>query len=286
VTAPVPAGSSAAAPPPTVGDLAISAAEGTRTTARWLASALGAVPSLALLAALVRAPGDAGYDTTLLVAGVVSAAAGALVGVLGFAAVLVPLALEAPDLSTFDLSRVPAQPYRTVGELTAALTRLRDGATDTEGRLTAAYTGAQHAEQKKLAAESAVVDAELASEAKPRDKSLAQALRAARGVAAKERTTAGSATADLMSLQFSHGVWRDQVRRAELIQRDAFLLQAADEVRQRFRTARVLAVISVLLVAAGVLMLASAPQPKPKESTPSPASSASTGPVPRVSGSR
>ncbi|BBH70729.1 hypothetical protein ACTI_74140 [Actinoplanes sp. OR16] len=251
-----------------VGDLAVAAADGTRSTARWLASALGAIPSLAVLAALVRAPGDGGFDPASLIGGVTLAAIGALVGVLGFAAVLVPLSLETTDLSRMDLSRIPGQPFRAAAELASRLEASRAGANDAEGQILVAHARAQEAEHQRTAAESTLVGAEQASEAKPRDKALTEAVREARISAAEKRVAAASATARLTSLQFSLAQWSEQVRRAELVQRDAFLLHAADVVRRRFFIARILACFSVALVAAGVLLLATAPEPKPKDSAP------------------
>ncbi|WP_436536119.1 hypothetical protein [Actinoplanes sp. HUAS TT8] len=255
-------------PPAGVGDLAVSAAEGTRSTARWLASALGAIPSLALLTALVRAPGEAGYDTLPLILGVAAAATGALVGVLGFARVLVPLSLENKDLAGMDISRVPGQPYQSADDLLADLGRRQAAMTTKEGEILLIEAKAQLAEGLRVAAESELTVAEQRSEAKPRDKLLTEAVRTARITAAERRTAAATAAADLASKQYSLAFSTEQVRRAEAIRRDIFLLRAADEVRERFLLARVLAAGSVVLVAGGVLLLAVAPQPKPKDTPP------------------
>src|SRR5262245_61236324 len=91
-----------------VGD-ALHAAEGTRTASRWLALALGAIPSLAVLGAILRGPGDAGSNAWLLGVGVILAATGALVGVLGFARVVAPVGLEESKVrEKVPLSRLPA----------------------------------------------------------------------------------------------------------------------------------------------------------------------------------
>jgi len=253
----------------TLGDLAVGAAEGTRTTARWIASALGAIPSLAVLGALVRAPGEAGFRAGLLIPGVFLAAAGALIGVLGFARVLAPLALESKDLADVDLKRVAGQPFETAAELQTELGRTRAGARGVEAELVTATAKAQETERVRVAAEANVTDAEAAAgSGTPPDPASAQALRAARTELAARRREAASSAARLGSLQYDLTVWTEQSRRAEQILREAYLLRAADEVRRRFELAQLLACLSVLLVAGGVLLLAGAPAPKEKTAAP------------------
>lgn len=84
-------------------DEAVSVVDGIRSTARWIASSFGAIPSLAVLTSIVRAPGDAGFDPLKLALGVGLAALGAATGVLFFAWVIAPVPLEDHDVRKLDL---------------------------------------------------------------------------------------------------------------------------------------------------------------------------------------
>src|SRR6478735_2808213 len=112
-------------------DDALHAAEGTRTASRRLASALGAIPSLPVLGAIVRSPGDAGFNGWLLGIGVVLAAAGALVGVLGFARVIEPGPLEDAQVrKRIPLTRLPAVTISDWAAFDSELAGARTGLTD------------------------------------------------------------------------------------------------------------------------------------------------------------
>src|SRR6266508_179206 len=228
MTAGATAASESGVPPsPDVVDEAVGAAAGTRTAARWLASALGGIPSLAILASIVRAPGDAGFDETKLAVGVALAVLGAIVGVLGFARVIAPVPLEDKDLRGFDLTRIPGQPFTTFEELVKDMTDLRSGATGEEYEATGSLRASKRAEVKAQQDESAA-------------------------------KTAEQAAADAAGL----GVWTEQLSRREAIRRDVYRLKAADEVGRRYLHARVAAVFAAGLIAAGVVLLRLSPKPK------------------------
>src|SRR2546430_12050898 len=88
-------------------DDAQSAAAGIRQAAKWIASALAAIPALAVVGNIVKGPGDAGFQAPLLLVGVVLAAAGAYLGIYFFSEVLAPVPLEDVNLQGFDMSHLP-----------------------------------------------------------------------------------------------------------------------------------------------------------------------------------
>lgn len=129
---------SASLPDPTgtesadVVDEASAAAQGTRSAARWLASVLGGLPSLAILSAIVNAPGEAGFDVVRLSLGVGLCAVGALLAVLGFARVITPVPLEDKDLVDLDLKRIPGQPYTRFADLDRDMDAIRTAVLEEE----------------------------------------------------------------------------------------------------------------------------------------------------------
>ena len=242
-------------------DEAVAAAEGTRTAARWIASSLGAIPSLAVLAAIVRAPGDSGFDPTKLAVGVALAAVGALIGVLGFAWVIAPVPLEDKDVADVDLTLIPGQPFTTFGALNQELAQLRRGAAEMESRATASLVAAKRAEALAQSKEATAKAAEAEAQAASADAELQARARAARASAdeAAAEAAAAAATAAADSTELTQ--WQTQVARRDSIRQDAYRLKAASKVGTRYLVARWGAVLSVALVAAGVVLLGLAPNP-------------------------
>ncbi len=263
MTAGATAASESGVPPsPDVVDEAVGAAAGTRTAARWLASALGGIPSLAILASIVRAPGDAGFDETKLAVGVALAVLGAIVGVLGFARVIAPVPLEDKDLRGFDLTRIPGQPFTTFEELVKDMTDLRSGATGEEYEATGSLRASKRAEVKAQQDEAAAKTAEQEAAANPTDQALQQRAAEARTRADAAQRDAAAKAAQAAADAAGLGVWTEQLSRREAIRRDVYRLKAADEVGRRYLHARVAAVFAAGLIAAGVVLLGLAPKPK------------------------
>lgn len=242
-------------------DEAVAAAEGTRTAARWIASALGAIPSLAVLASIVRAPGDTGFDRTLLAVGVALAAAGAVIGVLGFAWVIAPVPLEDKDVEDVDLRRIPGQPFTKFSDLNAELGQLRRGAAGMESKATASLVEAKRAEALAQSKEAAAKAAEAQAQAAPGDAALQTRAQGARASADETAENAAAAAATSAADNAELGQWQTQVTRRDSIRQDAYRLKAASEVGKRYLVARWGAVLSVALVAAGVVLLGLAPNP-------------------------
>ncbi|MFC9594980.1 hypothetical protein ACFTUC_34970 [Streptomyces sp. NPDC056944] len=243
-------------------DEAVTAAEGTRSTARWIASSLGAIPSLAVLASVVRAPGDAGFDPAKLALGVGLAALGALVGVLGFARVLAPVPLQDVDLRDLELTRIPGQPYTTFADLDQSLQEMRTAASRMEPEARQSRGAAKAADADAQQAEAAATAAELAAEAAPGSEALRRHADETRADATRKRILASDRTREAEAKEASLAGWRDQASRRVAIRHDAYRLKATDVVGRRYRDALIAGVVSVGAIAAGVTLLGLAPEPK------------------------
>ena len=256
------ASGSEAIPSSDVVDEARSAAAGTRVAAKWLASALGSIPSLAVLASIVRSPGDAGFDKTKLWLGVGLAAAGAVLGVLAFARVIAPVPLEDKDLQDLDLRRIPGQPYEKFEKLRENLDALRGAEVDNSLKVVRALQSTKAVETAANRLEAEAKEADAAAKASPNDDTLTERAARARRDADAARKAADAQAAAAESRAAGHSVWSEQLARAEAVRRDAYGLKAADEVGKRFLEARIASVISVGLIAAGIVQLGLAPKPK------------------------
>jgi hypothetical protein len=213
-------------------DDARSAAAGTRTTARWLASALGAIPSIAIIAAIVRAPGDLGFEPTKLAVGVALAAAGATVGLIAFAWVLAPVALEDDDLTGFKIRRVPGHPYDSFTQLSDSIDAVRRASATLEFEAADHEAAAKEAEAEQAAAQAVVA----ALEARSDESGVAAELRTAQAKLAEKRAAATRAAGDAEAAGGSVTTFSDQLVARERIRSAAYSLKAGDVVRSDSRS--------------------------------------------------
>jgi hypothetical protein len=241
-------------------DEAVSVVDGIRSTARWIASSFGAIPSLAVLTSIVRAPGDAGFDPVKLALGVGLAALGAATGVLFFAWVIAPVPLEDDDVRKLDLRRVPGQPYATFEALERDLVSNRSAVTKKEEQVGQKQVAAKTAEARVVQYALAANRAELEAADMNADESLKQAARQARAEADTARTSAVAAATEAAAAIESLSLWTTQLERRYRIRQDAYRLAAADIVGRRYLMARIGAVVSVALVASGIVLLGLAPK--------------------------
>jgi hypothetical protein len=242
-----------------VADEAVFAADQTRKTSAWLASALGAIPSLAIIGSLVRDPGDYGFDTTELALGIGLAAAGAVLGTLAFAWVISPLKLTNDDLANFDMTRLPGPHFDNAQELLVEIELFKDlaRADREEGagvRREAARAKALAAEAERLA-----LLAEAAAKATSGDAGLQATAAEARQRADVAKQEMEQAAADAAAQAVTTPRWEGELEARERFRADALRLRAADEVGDRFFVAKLGAIVSVALVAAGIYFLALAP---------------------------
>jgi hypothetical protein len=225
---------------------------------------LGAIPSLAVLGAIVRSPGDAGFNGWLLGIGVVLAAAGALVGVLGFARVIEPVPLEDAQVrKKIPLTRLPAVTISDWADFDTELGGARTGLTDAEQR---SDTESEQASRSKAEAQGLVSiaeEAEARAKESPNDGALKHRATEARADASQKQRDAVAAEAKAAGSVVRLASWKREVSRRLAIREQAYLLAASDEVRGRYSKAQVAAGFAVALIAAGIVCLGLAPNPKP-----------------------
>ncbi len=242
-------------------DSAVNAAEGTRNAARWIASALGAIPGLAIIGAVVRDPGDAGFASDELLGGLLLAALGALLGILVFAYVLAPAGTEESDVSRIDPKRVPGHPFTSYEDLRDSADAFARVAGHREIEAAAAEQEAKEREAELAAAELQL----LKSGAKLKKDSTNAGTKAEveRDKAAVERLRheAQEAAAEVAGKLSQTNTWREQFDRLEALRGRLYQLAAADEVRRRFEAATVVSFLAVAMVAAGVGLIGLAPIP-------------------------
>jgi hypothetical protein len=246
-------------PPASISDSVFAAAEGTRATARWIATALGAVPSLAVLAAIVRAPGDAGFDGVKLGVGVGLAALGALVAILGFAWVIAPLSLEDTHLNDVNLKRIFGQPYTSIAELNESIEDVSAELSTADLRAIRASAKSQEAATRASEAEA---EAKAAEEAASGDPGQLPAAARARAEADKAESEAASAARTAAYWTGELTLRTNQLNRRNEIRRDAYLLKAADEVSRRYKWSLLVVALAVAAIATGIVSLGLAPKPK------------------------
>jgi hypothetical protein len=247
---------------------AASAAEGTRGAARWIASSLGAIPGLAVLASIVRAPGEAGFEATELTFGVFLAAAGAILGILAFANVLTPAAIEESELEDqgFDVRRLPGHPFGDYPTLKQEIEQMRTVSGQAGFEVVTAKARAASAEER-LAGREAEVDRlkdglDAAKEAER--EGLQRELASARKGELELRGTLTQEKARLAGLQVHATAISAQLRRRLEIRAGLYRLASSDKVRSRYEFAAGLSVVAVALVSGGLILLGLAPEDKAK----------------------
>lgn len=253
---------------PDVVDQAVEAAAGTRRAALWIASGLGAIPSLAILGSLVRAPGDSGYDGTQLVWGIILCAAGATAGILAFAWVISPVSLEDDDLDTLNMRRIPGSPSNSFKQLRWAIEWFRSALSVREDQIIDAEEESAEADAELARTEATATELEKrAKDGTSADKSAA---RRARQVADIQRQKSDDLKGKAAALTVTAKTWQGEFDERERLRAEAFKLKASDEVSDRFYIAKWIAGASVAAVAAGIALLAVAPNSKAPEASTSP----------------
>lgn len=246
-------------------------AAGLRSTARWIAAAFAGIPSLAIVGALIRAPGDAGFDAAFLIPGVVLAAVGALIGILAFADVLKPTGTSDDDASpNADVMKfLPESRFQTFPALRQALEEVRDDvggkrvtASDADG-----YAKAAEAEAAQAEAASVALDGLLKDLATPPADKVEEA-KQARAVARDLRAAAGAAAAASAIQRNEFELAEQRLVSLEALRRGAYGVQIGQTVAKRYKTANELSALAVLLVAGGVVCLALAPKSKVETTVP------------------
>jgi hypothetical protein len=248
---------------PDVVDRAEDAADGLRKSATWIATALGGIPSLAVLGSLIREPGKAGFDSGRLALGIGLALAGAVAGIIAFGQVLSPVPVDDAFLETehFDIQRVPGHPFVSARSLKEDIATLGALCATRELGLSRAkgHTNKLKALAAAAASTLAMVQAALAGDPNNADLKMRVAIATADRDAADARAAEASATQAIQKADLNYDLSQLSARNG--VRDRAFRLAASDEVRNRYNNALNVAVLAVGLVAAGVFFLATAPIP-------------------------
>ena len=250
---------------PSVGDVVddqLNAAEQTRTTARWVASALGAIPALGIVSSFIRAPGDLGFDEFKLTAGLLLVGLGALAAMAAFANVIRPVGVSNKDLEAFDIRRVPGGRQTTGKDLVDRIEEVRAGAAALEGTQRGLKAASAVAEARAARCEATAVGLEAASKLAPGNGPLAAKAATARAEADAAHALAAAANADLAGAQVGVDEQLEQLHRLNLIRADAMRIKSADVVGTRFKVAMLVLPLAGLLVVFGAVQLAMAPKLK------------------------
>jgi hypothetical protein len=227
-----------------------------------MTAAFAGIPSLAIVAALIKGPGEAGYDELLLGLGIAAAAIGALVGILAFAEVFAPVALTDKRLSDFRMVRIAGLPkdigsfrqlLKRIGEADGALSQAERTAMTTGPAADVAKEAAAEAEKRAEVAEKRASEPDATEEAKQQARVARENADAARLAANEASLTAGLAKADVEAASA-------RLKRFEALKTTAYRLEAGEIVRLRFVDARAFSILAVLLVALGIGLMAVAPE--------------------------
>jgi hypothetical protein len=245
-------------------DSATEAAKATRDTAKWIATAFAAIPALGAFGALVRAPGDAGFDPGMLFVGIVFAALAVMIGVFGIASVIAPTPMSDRALldEQFDIRKVPGHPFSTYSGLLSSLVSVRTAYVSEELVTSNSQARKAMADAEAARSEADVSAAELALLEDPNNERLKAALAKAKLLRDMARGEAKHATNSAAARDVGLKYLGSQLEARETVRARALELASAEKVGRLYREALYLLVVAVALGALAVLFLALAPKPK------------------------
>jgi hypothetical protein len=239
---------------------AANAAAGLRSTARWVASALAAIPSLAILATLFKPPEGTQFDEGRLFVALMVAAAAAILGIVYLSRVLKPAQLRPGDLDGFDMRELPGAPFSSIDELRRSI----EGAQrvvavkrvlvdDAEADVALAKS---HSDQAKAALEAV----EKLLKENPSDPGLQELAAASRDAWSKlDLVTAAESAKAASAARVLKGQEHQLNARLALL-RDAYRLKTTDIVASRYREALYACGASLLAIGFAVFLLLTAPK--------------------------
>ncbi len=252
-------------------DDARQGAVGLRGAAMWVAGAIAGIPTLAILATILKPPDGAAFEPVLPSIGIFLSVLGALLGIVALARVFEPVMTEDADLRGSSLGRIPeavddsydALLIRIQGDHRhAALARTRSA--DEQVYAAPAEAELAEAEHRLKQAEEALKDdaanpAKLRYAAKARIRLSAASASAAQ---AKGRAQAALRASEVANAHLGDGL---------TIRRAAFQLAAADTVRSRYKAAMENTLGAGAIAAIGIALILLASQVEEEEpASPSP----------------
>jgi hypothetical protein len=231
------------------------AAAGLRGTARWIASAFAAIPSLTILATLLKAPEGETFNHERLFWALFFAALGVLIGITAFARVLRPGSATKSDLDGFDMSRVSNSPFRTIDDLRNATLGFRDAVADKGISVADLEADSERAKAASKEATAALELVEKQLKESPTDAGL-QALAATKrqewsAASTKAAVASGAAASAARSLKETE----EQLEAREGLLTDVYGLKTSDLVADRYGTAVIAAWFAVASVGLGLFLL-------------------------------
>jgi hypothetical protein len=244
------------------------ASSGLRGTARWAASALAAIPSLTILATLLKAPEGEQFKEGRLFWAILFAALGAAVGITFFSRVLRPGEAKKSDIDGFDMSRLPDTPFPTIDELRDSTHGFQEAVADKRIEVADAEAESERASATSEEAKTASETVEKLLKENPTDAGLQKLAKAKRAEWSSLSAKAGLAHAVAASAARSLKETQAQLEARSALLKDVYRLKTADLVAGRYGTAIVASWIAVASVALGLfLLLTSTEERKPFQAT-------------------
>jgi hypothetical protein len=257
------------APPATtqaVVDDARHAADGLRSTARWIGVALASIPGLALAGTLLKPPNGSEFNPWLLTVGVALAAGGAFCGILALATVSKPVAIQDSDLSSFRMGRVVEAIDGSYAMLLERIRRTYGAATDAASRAVRLQLRADIA-TAALASATALAEKLQALAKDSNSRTAHKDADDARNALAAASVAAGQASGHAAAARTASDQAQRQLTAALSIRKAVFSLKATDEISRRYSSALRKVAASSAAVAAGIALIVLAPTTKTDDET-------------------
>jgi len=239
---------------------ATSAAAGLRSTARWVASALAAIPSVAILATLLKPPEGEQFDDGRLFVALALAAAAALLGIIYLWRVLRPAQLKETDLDGFEMAALPNAPFGTIDELRDSAKGAHHAVADKQVLVGDAEADAAFAKARSDQAKAALETIEKQLKDNPNDPGLQDLARVKRGEWSKLDLESGALAALAASSGRVLKGKEDQLNARIALLRDAYRLKTTEIVASKYKDALVACGFAVAMIALAIFLLLTAPK--------------------------
>jgi hypothetical protein len=229
---------------------------------------LAAIPSLTILATLLKVPEGEQFNEWRLFWAIFFAALGAVVGITFFSRVLRPGEATEADVDEFDMSRLPQSPFPTIDALRNSTQGFRDAAADKRIEVADAEAESQRAKAASEEAKAAFEAVEKLLKENPNDAGLKRLAEVKREAWSTLSPRAGVVTGVAASAARSLKETQAQLKAREVLLKDVYGLKTADLVSGRYRTAIIASWVATALVALGLfLLLTSTEEKTPFEAT-------------------
>ena len=245
-------------------DDARHAAQGLRSSALWVGTALAAIPSIALVGTLLKPPDGTSFTPWMLAVGVLLATGGALLGILALATVNKPVAIEDYQLDGFRMTRIVEAVDNDYDTLLERIRRTNQAVADAATRAVDLHLRADLA-TAALTTATALAE-KLQALAKGSNSSTAHDdANAARDALSAASAAAGQAAGLAAAADRMRDHTEKQLAAALSIRKSVFSLVATDVVSRRYNDALGGVAVAAVAVAAGVALIVLSPAKKEEE---------------------